>query len=869
MFLRNTLHYFLEKYRYSLENYLKMPELSHQEIFDNEGHINYDKVVEIVHLNLKNFLNGILEECFNLAADDSYRAQINEANKKVRNQALDAFLERKHIVASEFYVELESRFYTSSQVIMRSRTTDQADTHSMDTDLIELALAIDQLIDRSVERHADLIDKLTLQLEELSFICHQEFNTHCLQPQDFYKLIQNCIGPLNISADGKIFISKLLYQNISPSLNDFYLAMHNFLLDVDINPTEHSKNLNNIQDDADASIDDDRSNSSIMSMSTGQFFAPVEQEAWQQEYATQNDYVGKQLNSTPEIIDEIAMDVYGPGHTGLDQTTVSLLLQPYSPNTQSNSSPAQKRQFVRALSSVQRVEAANNAIFQAKQIKTAVRRTLHEKGALDAIEIVANEEKVIDFVSNIFQVILEDNSMCDAIKAILARLKISTIKLALIDFTFFQNAKHPARQLLNKLTSIGISSSGNEEALFKKLTSIVRSITEGFDTDVEIFGLALSEIQQINTASLEQQTTSGEAKLNKYKLKSQRSAAKRVVIHTIKKFTKNKETANQILEFCLKCWAPHMAYIYMTHGRSSKQWRNSVRTLRRTIEVSQGKHSFNDVSQYIHHPNEFFENIRIELEYFDNRNDEFEGALEGAEVWYLTYLRKIEKEAEELENNSSEQELEIEEPIETQDNVIHLFKNLSPTLASETNSIEAEQVYEENEFDQAEAEHIVSLEESLPEPADSIAAHSEELVIETNVDPESEEVDEIDKEQDFVSELDSEAEFDENDIEDEPELNVVEHLPESIVPGVWLEVYQGEDKAKRRLKFSKAIIETNHLVFSDRSGDYSLEIDLQSFLDDLSTGRSSLISESNRFDLALSSVISNIRSSQDNSNSNR
>ena len=44
-----------------------MPELSHQEIFDNEGHINYDKVVEIVHLNLKNFLNAILEESFSLA----------------------------------------------------------------------------------------------------------------------------------------------------------------------------------------------------------------------------------------------------------------------------------------------------------------------------------------------------------------------------------------------------------------------------------------------------------------------------------------------------------------------------------------------------------------------------------------------------------------------------------------------------------------------------------------------------------------------------------------------------------------------------------------------------------------------------------
>ena len=89
------------------------------------------------------------------------------------------------------------------------------------------------------------------------------------------------------------------------------------------------------------------------------------------------------------------------------------------------------------------------------------------------------KKKLLTSLAISFQVILEDNSICDSIKTILARLQISTIKLALIDFTFFQNAKHPARQLLNKLTSIGISANDSEETLFIKLTSIVRSITEG------------------------------------------------------------------------------------------------------------------------------------------------------------------------------------------------------------------------------------------------------------------------------------------------------------------------------------------------------------------------------------------------------
>lgn len=859
MFMRNTLHYFLEKYTYKQEINLGMPELSNQEIFDNEGHINYDKVVDIVHLNLKNFLDSILNESFTLAMDGGYRAQISNTSSKIRDQALDSFSASKHVVSSEFYVELETRFYTSSSAIIRSNLIDPNDTHSMDTDLIELALAMDQLIERSVNRHADLIEQLTLQLEELSFISHQEFNANCLQPQDFYKLFQNCIAPLAIPADGKILISKLLYENVSPNLNDFYLAMHNFLLGVDIKPNSATTISGKDQNDFDHTSENSSYDSSIMSMTTGQFFAPVEQEMWQKEYDSQNDYVEKQLSHTPEIIDEVAMDVYGPGQAGLDETTVSLLLQPYRPNSQSNSSPAQRRQFIRALSSVQRVEAASNAIFQAQQIKTAARRTLHEKGALDAAEIVANEEKLIDFVSNIFQLILKDESICDAVKNILAKLQISTIKLALIDFTFFQNTKHPARQLLNKLTSIGISVSGTEEKLFSKLDSIVRNITDSFETDIQVFELALSEIQQLDPDSLEQQITKEDRERQKHKLRSQRSAAKRVVLHTIKKFTKNKEIPNQVLEYCLKCWAPHMAYIYMNHGRTTKKWRNSVRTLRRTIEVSQGIHSLQEVSQYIHHPSEFFDKIRVDLEYFTDRNSEFEEALEEAEVWYLTYLRKIELEDEAELEHSSEQEAETSTDDEQQDNVIHLFKNLSPTHETDDTKdlTKPSEIEEETKIDVTEK--VTTVEDSQHK----VVTLQSEDTLETNEDHALEGVHE------FASELDSEAEFDESDLDEDPEpeeleLNVTEHLPESIVPGAWLEIYQGEDKAKRRLKFTKAITETNYLVFSDRSGDYSLEIDLQTFLDDLSTGKSSLISESNRFDLALSSVISNIRTSQDN-----
>ena len=251
-----------------------------------------------------------------------------------------------------------------------------------------------------------------------------------------------------------------------------------------------------------------------------------------------------------------------------------------------------------------------------------------------------------------------------------------------------------------------------------------------------------------------------------------------------------------------------------------------------------------------------------DLEYFTNRNKEFEEKLEEAEVWYLTYLKKIEQEAKEIKGNASPQDSHINEQFKTQSNIINLFKNLSSDPRSDKNSIAAAQL-EDDEIYNKEIDKDLNYEELSENRAESFASDSVDHPLDHKADKESEE--ECKGYQLPASKLDIEAEFYKNDyIDEEPELNVAEHLPDIIAPGVWLEIYQGEDKAKRRLKFIKADIDNNNLVFSDRSGDYSFEVELKTFLNDLSAGRNRLISESNRFDLALSSVISNIRSNQDN-----
>ena len=292
-----------------------------------------------------------------------------------------------------------------------------------------------------------------------------------------------------------------------------------------------------------------------------------------------------------------------------------------------------------------------------------------------------------------------------------------------------------------------------------------------------------------------------------------------------------------------------MGMIHVENGTKSREWRVAVRTLRRIIEVSRGVHSLYDVHQYIKDPHEFFNDIRSELKHLSNTKQEFNEIVEEAEAWYLSYIHTIEQEEKDLEVSSDQGLKKDDEFIDTEEtnNVIHLFKNLSePSIPKEVESKPTKKAKEKNSSKQK------SNSISKPEKAKT----KNKIKVEDKK-PKSKSKD---------SKVPTEPKVEKNNEVAKPAAKhkdiTVDELPDNIVPGTWLEIYQGEDKAKRRLKFSTTLTETNCLLFTDRSGDFILEIDMKTFMDDLESGRTRLINESNRFDLALSSVISNIRNSQ-------
>ncbi|MEN8130974.1 MAG: DUF1631 family protein [Pseudomonadota bacterium] len=92
----------------------------------------------------------------------------------------------------------------------------------------------------------------------------------------------------------------------------------------------------------------------------------------------------------------------------------------------------------------------------------------------------------------------------------------------------------------------------------------------------------------------------------------------------------------------------------------------------------------------------------------------------------------------------------------------------------------------------------------------------------------------------------------------EPESSL-KKLPSYLKPGTWFEIRLTEGGGRRILKLSSVLEEANQVLFTSRSRDEELTIDLTTFLDDLERGQSKPFDDSNLFDRALNSVINNIQ----------
>ncbi len=86
----------------------------------------------------------------------------------------------------------------------------------------------------------------------------------------------------------------------------------------------------------------------------------------------------------------------------------------------------------------------------------------------------------------------------------------------------------------------------------------------------------------------------------------------------------------------------------------------------------------------------------------------------------------------------------------------------------------------------------------------------------------------------------------------------ISRLPRDVKQGVWFEIYNGENKALRRVKLSVILFDEAKLVFVDRLGNKVIEKMADEFVEELNKEQSKIIADHSIFNHALGQVINSI-----------
>jgi len=195
--------------------------------------------------------------------------------------------------------------------------------------------------------------------------------------------------------------------------------------------------------------------------------------------------------------------------------------------------------------------------------------------------------QIIDIVGLLFDYMLADDNLPDAIKTLLSHLHTPYLKLAFVDHDFFEQSEHPARLLLNSMAEAGsrwVSNDGSSQYdIYDKIKAIVTRILQGFQQDVRLFAELLLDFSQYTKQLsrrqelLERRATEkvqGEEKLREVKMQ---------VNKEIRQRTDGKELPSAVLLFLLQPWSDYLAFILLRYNEGSEQWKQGLQIIDDTL----------------------------------------------------------------------------------------------------------------------------------------------------------------------------------------------------------------------------------------------------------------------------------------------
>ncbi|MFB4370605.1 MULTISPECIES: DUF1631 domain-containing protein [unclassified Pseudomonas] len=281
-----------------------------------------------------------------------------------------------------------------------------------------------------------------------------------------------------------------------------------------------------------------------------------------------------------DMADDEVREVFGALQELLSQTREGIAPRRQAP---ANAMPISTNDLMRLLSHLQQrapIQAPMDVDLRA-QLEHLLTRASAKSGRVRVVGEV--DEDVINLVSMLFEFILDDRSLPDSLKALIARLQIPMLKVAVLDKTFFSRGSHPARRLLNEIATAALGwgdhDSNQRDSLYQKIEQVVQRLLNDFTDDPAIFSelladfLAFTGDERRRSELLEQRTRDAEEGSARAEM------ARREVEQALNDRLLGKTLPEVVVRLLREAWSKVMMLTCLKHGTDSEQWQSTLATM--------------------------------------------------------------------------------------------------------------------------------------------------------------------------------------------------------------------------------------------------------------------------------------------------
>ncbi len=504
---------------------------------------------------LKQALQGLFD-----SADDSLFEMADRATSNVEQNSFfeamrDLRLKRKTIERG-FLQKIFEAFATLNQYeIGKAPVLDAVSFDGLSLvqdDQLEESVAVDAMVSKVINRDGVALGHLTTRLDALVSKKIDEKNNP-IGPRALCEAFLEACRDLGVEIKVKLIIFKLFEKSVLGDLDQLYAEVNQLLITAGVLPELKSA--------------PPRRNPERSAAGRG----------------ARADGAAAAADGSGGAGDEGMQEVFGVLQSLLAEVRGSGMPARELP---AGAVPISSNDLMRLLSHIQQrlpgqSAAAADEFDLRNQLESLLGRASAKSGKARVVGEV--DEDVINLVSMLFEFILDDRTLPDSLKALIARLQIPMLKVAVLDKTFFSRGSHPARRLLNEIASAALGWVDQDDAqrdtLYQRIDQVVQRLLNDFADDPAIFAELLAEFvaftgdERRRSDLLEQRTRDAEEGRAKSEL------ARQQVEQALNQRLLGKTLPEAVVRLLQEAWSKVLMLTCLKHGVESAQWQAVLVTM--------------------------------------------------------------------------------------------------------------------------------------------------------------------------------------------------------------------------------------------------------------------------------------------------